>query len=135
MTKGESNDDLAALGLEALKLQKELQQTQRALQGVEDQIASATYDRLVEIDQMKDRDKSLIDLDEEIVRELMELRNKYEHRPRPGPPDPGYQWRFMEELYRLLDKLIRKAWRLQGDGDDLPPLPEPPPPPPPGPSS
>jgi hypothetical protein len=123
--------DVAALELEVLKRLDALSAAQAAALDAEAQAAAASHDRLVEIDGIKDPEKSLLELDKDIVRELLELRAKYQS-VKPGQvPGPDFQWLFLQELYRLLDKLIRKAWRLQKmNPGDLPPPPKPKPLPP-----
>ena len=127
MAERDRKGNLVTLEREALKRLDKLRQAQRALRDIEGQIASASHDRLIQIGQVRNSEKSLDDLDKEIIRELENLRKKYERAPRDRAPDPDFQWSFIEELYRLLDKLIRKAWRLQNrDEDELPPPPKPP---------
>ena len=86
MAKRAKIGNLTRLEKEALKRLDKLLEAQRALRDIEDQIASVSHDRLVQIGQESDPEKFYAQIDEEIKDELEQLQRKRDKVKRGETP-------------------------------------------------
>jgi len=124
----DDTENMDILGQHVLGLIKDIHQMENELASAESEMDVSLASILTDINETKGEDERKRKLDEEIRREFYELT--YKMRSMPPEPNPRDQWSVTQELWRLIQKLIWKAFILQNM--DPPEVPKPPKPPKPG---